>query len=235
MKLIFHPAHQRGYADHGWLKSHHSFSFAGFHDPLRMGFGALRVLNDDTVAPGHGFGQHPHKNMEIISIPLEGDLHHHDNTGRDRIIHQGDVQIMSAGKGIVHSEINGRTDQEVKFLQIWIYPKERDIEPRYDQRNFRVSDHTGRWQTVVAPNEASALSINQDAWLSIGRFNNGSKVDYKMHIQGNGVYVFIIEGAARVNDVSLAKRDAVGILDTDSFSLTTESDAEILLIEIPME
>lgn len=234
MKNIFHPAIERGHANHGWLDSYHSFSFANYHNPARMHFGALRVLNDDTVGPGYGFGEHPHDNMEIVSIPLEGDLHHRDSTGRDRIIRQGDVQIMSAGSGIVHSEKNARRDLEVKFLQIWVFPKVRDIEPRYEQKSFPPADRTGRWQTVVAPNHPEAVHINQDAWFSLGRFSAGSTFNYKLNSNSNGVYLFVIEGSIHTNDHSLNRRDGLGIWETDNILIGSASDAEVLAIEVPM-
>ena len=234
MKTVIHRASERGHADHGWLNTYHSFSFAGYHNPARMHFGALRVLNDDTVAPGYGFGEHPHDNMEIVSIPLSGDLHHRDSTGRDRIIRQGDVQIMSAGSGITHSEVNGRKDAEVRFLQLWIFPKERNIEPRYDQKSFPTSDREDRWQTVVAPDDPAAVWINQEAWLSLGRCRNGTTQEYALHRTGQGVYVFVIEGRITIGQDRLDRRDAAGLHDTESFSLTAESDAEVLVIEVPM-
>jgi redox-sensitive bicupin YhaK (pirin superfamily) len=171
MKTILHTANSRGHANHGWLNSYHSFSFAGYYNPERTQFGALRVLNDDTVAAGMGFGKHPHDNMEIVSIPLSGDLHHKDSTGRDEIIRQDDVQIMSAGSGIAHSETNANKDKEVKFLQLWILPKEKNIEPRYQQKTFHPQDRENQVLTVVAPDDEKAVSINQDAWLSLAKFS----------------------------------------------------------------
>lgn len=200
-----------------------------------MHFGALRVLNDDTVAPGYGFGAHPHDNMEIVSIPLEGDLHHRDSTGRDRIIQQGDVQIMSAGSGITHSEMNGRRDAEVKFLQIWVYPKERNIEPRYDQKSFSRDERMNRWQTVVSPDDPTAVYINQDARFCLGRFTKDMKTTYNLHRQDCGAYVFVVDGSVHINGHTLHHRDAMGIWDAVSFDLKAESDSEILVIEVPMQ
>jgi len=234
MKTVIHKSAERGYANHGWLKSHHSFSFAGHYNPSRMHFGALRVLNDDTVAPGYGFGKHPHDNMEIVSIPLKGDLHHQDSTGRDRIIRQGDVQIMSAGKGITHSEKNARTDEEVKFLQIWVFPKEKNIEPRYDQKSFPSENRINRWQTVVAPDHPDAVWINQEAWFSMGNFSTDHSADYSIHKSGNGIYLFLISGQAELNGIQLETRDAMGIWEAESIKFTARSQSEILLIEIPM-
>lgn len=234
MKTILHPAAERGYADHGWLQSYHSFSFAGFHDPSKMHFGALRVLNDDTVAPGYGFGTHPHDNMEIVSIPLYGDLHHKDSTGRDKIIAQGDVQIMSTGSGIQHSEKNAHHDKEVKFLQIWIFPKEKNIEPRYEQKSFSLQARQNRWQTVVAPNDPEALWINQDAWFTLGNMETGTSLTYDLHLSGNGVYVFMIDGEVNIAGQLLTSRNALGIWETASVQISAQSDSTLLLIEVPM-
>lgn len=234
MKTILHKSEKRGHANHGWLDSYHSFSFAGYHDPSKMNFGALRVLNDDTVAPGFGFGRHSHDNMEIVSIPLAGDLHHNDSTGRDKIIRQGDVQIMSAGRGIEHSEKNAHSDREVKFLQIWVFPKEKDIEPRYEQKTFPLKDRQNRWQTVVAPDDTQALWINQDAWFTLGFFQAGRSARYELHNINNGVYVFMISGTAELNGHTLGSRDALGVWDTTDLHLELSADAEILLIEVPV-
>jgi redox-sensitive bicupin YhaK (pirin superfamily) len=234
MKTIFHPAAERGHANHGWLDSYHSFSFAGFYDPNKVHFGALRVLNDDTVKGGFGFSKHPHDNMEIVSIPLVGDLHHQDTTGRDKIIKQGDVQIMSAGSGIAHSETNANRDKEVKFLQIWVFPKEKDIEPRYDQKSFPAEGRKNQLQTVVAPDDEQAVWINQQAWFTLGNLEEGNSSNYTIKQTGNGVYAFLIEGSATVNGIALNRRDAVGIWETDSLNIEATSNAEILLIDVPM-
>ena len=234
MKTILHKSADRGHANHGWLDSYHSFSFAGYYDPAKVHFGALRVLNDDTVAPGYGFGKHPHDNMEIVSIPLFGDLHHRDSTGRDAIIRQGDVQIMSAGSGIAHSEQNANRDKEVKFLQIWVFPKEKDITPRYEQKTFLPESRQNQWQTVVAPDNQDALWINQDAWFTLGRFEAGKASSYTLHNTNSGVYAFIISGKAMIYGQVLDQRDAVGVYETDTIEVTATADAEILLIEVPM-
>ncbi len=234
MKTIFHPAAERGHANHGWLDSYHSFSFAGFYDPNKVHFGALRVLNDDTVKGGFGFSKHPHDNMEIVSIPLVGDLHHQDTTGRDKIIKQGDVQIMSAGSGIAHSETNANRDKEVKFLQIWVFPKEKDIEPRYDQKSFPAEGRKNQLQTVVAPDDEQAVWINQQAWFTLGNLEEGNSSNYTIKQTGNGVYAFLIEGSATVNGIALNRRDAVGVWETDSLNIEATSNAEILLIDVPM-
>jgi quercetin 2,3-dioxygenase len=235
MKTIYHQANTRGHANHGWLNSYHTFSFAGYHNPERVHFGMLRVLNDDVVQGGMGFGKHPHDNMEIISIPLKGSLEHGDNTGGHGIIQSGEVQIMSAGNGITHSEKNASTTDDVNFLQIWVFPKERNITPRYDQKLFSVADRINKFQTVVSPEKNSGgLWINQDAWFSLGHFNKGAVGEYKLNNPQSGVYAFVIEGSVTLNGQLLNKRDGLGITETDKLSLTAGEDAEVLLIEVPM-
>ena len=235
MKTTLHKADTRGRANHGWLDSHHTFSFAGYYDPTRVHFGMLRVLNDDIVKGGAGFGQHPHDNMEIISIPLKGALEHGDNTGGHGIIKSGEVQIMSAGSGIAHSERNASKVEDVNFLQIWVFPKERNIKPRYDQRLFNPEDRTNKFQAVVSPEkDSSALWINQDAWFSLGNLSKGFSNEYRVQKTSNGVYVFVIDGEITVNGQKLNKRDGFGVWDTDSLSISAETDAEVLLIDVPM-
>lgn len=235
MKTILYTATSRGHANHGWLNSFHSFSFGSYANPERIHFGALRVLNDDTVQQGMGFGKHPHDNMEIISIPLYGDLHHKDSTGRDEIIRQNDVQIMSAGTGIAHSETNANTDKEVKFLQLWVYPKLRDIEPRYQQMTFKPEDRINKLVTVVAPDNDEAVFINQDAWFSMGNFSKDFTMSYQLHKKDNGVYAFILNGKITIDNEPLDARDGLGIWETEQIQLTANTDAEILLIEVPMQ
>jgi redox-sensitive bicupin YhaK (pirin superfamily) len=234
MKTILHKANTRGHNSFGWLNSYHSFSFGQYYHPERIHFGALRVLNDDTVKEGMGFGKHPHDNMEIISIPLYGDLHHNDSTGRNEIIRQHDVQIMSAGSGIAHSEMNANKDKEVKFLQIWVFPKEHNITPRYQQKSFKPEDRINQILTVVAPDDDHAVWINQDAWFSLANLSKDVEKEYAIHQKGNGVYVFLIKGAATINGVSMEERDGLGISNTDLLKIKADSDAEILLIDVPM-
>ena len=235
MKTILHKADTRGHADHGWLNSFHTFSFADYSDPSRVHFGMLRVLNDDKVAAGRGFGRHPHDNMEIISIPLKGSLEHGDNTGGQGIIKSGEVQIMSAGSGIAHSEKNASATEEVNFLQIWVFPKERNIKPRYDQKEFKAEDRINKFQTVVAPEkDGSALWINQDAWFNLGNLKSGFKTEYELKGNGSGVYAFVIDGDVTINGQKLNKRDGLGVWDTDKVSISSDSDAEVLLMEVPM-
>ncbi len=235
MKTILHTADSRGQANFGWLNSYHSFSFGQYHNPERMHFGALRVLNDDTVSAGMGFSKHPHDNMEIVSIPLSGDLHHRDSTGRDKIIRQNDVQIMSAGSGIEHSEMNANKDKEVKFLQIWVFPKNRNIAPRYEQKTFLPIDRANQLVTVVAPDDEKAVWINQDAWFSLANLSKEGTTEYTIRKNGNGVYVFVLTGNITIGDQSLSQRDGLGISETDSIQIQANTDAEFLLIDIPMK
>lgn len=234
MKTVLHKANTRGHNSFGWLNSYHSFSFGHYYNPERMHFGALRVLNDDTVAPGMGFGKHPHDNMEIVSIPLSGDLHHQDSTGRNEIIRQHDVQIMSAGSGIAHSEMNANKDQQVKFLQIWVMPKELNINPRYEQKSFKPADRANQIFTVVAPDNQDAVWINQDAWFSLANFEAGKNDEYFLRQMDNGVYVFVINGSVTINDTVLHERDGLGIWDVGSIKIEANTTTELLLIEVPM-
>lgn len=235
MKTLLHKANTRGHANHGWLDTNHTFSFAHYHNPERMHFGVLRVLNDDFVDGGKGFGTHPHDNMEIISIPLSGDLEHKDSMGNTTVIKQNDVQIMSAGAGIQHSEYNKNKDQKVNFLQIWVFPKVRNITPRYGQLTFTPEDRVNKLQQIVSPvKEDEGVLINQDAWFHLGNLKSGFSSDYKIKQKGNGVYAFVIEGDVTINDQKLNKRDGFGIWDVDAFSIQADTDAELLLMEVPM-
>jgi redox-sensitive bicupin YhaK (pirin superfamily) len=235
MIKTIHKASSRGNANHGWLNSFHTFSFANYHDSSRMNFGLLRVLNDDVVAPGMGFGSHPHKNMEIISIPLSGALHHRDDTGRDKIIMSGDIQIMSAGSGITHSEINASTKEQVNFLQLWIFPKKENIQPRYEQKTFKVENRINKFQTVVSPEEnADSIWINQDAYLSLADFTNETKISYSRNLKANGVYFLVLEGSITIADESLNKRDAIGLENLDTIEIVAAADSKLLVIEVPL-
>jgi len=234
MKTILHAADRRGHVSFGWLDSHHSFSFGHYHEPEKVHFGMLRVLNDDVITGGSGFGRHPHDNMEIVSIPLYGGIEHKDSTGTNAVIKQNDVQIMSAGSGIRHSEYNYYKDQETNFLQIWVFPEKRNITPRYDQKTFKPEDRINRFQTVVAPDNDKAVWINQHAWLSLANLKSGFSESYKIKKEDNGVYIFVIEGSITVNGQSLFKRDAFGIWHVDACDITADTDAEILLIDVPM-
>lgn len=235
MNTILYKASERGHANHGWLDSYHSFSFAGYYDPKKVHFGALRVLNDDTVKGGYGFGKHPHDNMEIVSIPLSGDLEHKDSTGRNEIIRQGDVQIMSAGSGIVHSEMNANKDKDIKFLQVWVFPKEQNITPRYEQKTFDAATRHNSIQTVVAPNDSEAVWINQDAWFSLANLDKDYSTTYTFKKSGDGLYVFVLEGSVNVAGQALSKRDALGISGIEEVTLTAGDKAQLLLIEVPMQ
>lgn len=235
MNTVLHKAETRGKANHGWLNSHHTFSFANYHNPERMNFGVLRVLNDDIVQAAMGFGTHPHDNMEIISIPLEGDLEHKDSMGNVTVIKEGDVQIMSAGTGVTHSEKNKNNDKEVKFLQIWVFPKEKNISPRYDQTSIREIAKENKFYQVVSPNQDDqGVWINQDAWFHIGNFTKGNSDEYEIKKEGNGVYAFILEGEVEIEDEKLSKRDGIGIWNTKSINVKATEKARVLLMEVPM-
>jgi quercetin 2,3-dioxygenase len=233
---ILHKANSRGDANHGWLHSRHTFSFANYHDPERVHFGVLRVLNDDEVAAGMGFGTHPHDNMEIVSIPLEGDLEHKDSMGNVAVIKNGDVQAMSAGTGITHSEYNRNKDRPVKFLQIWVFPNKRNVKPRYGQITLNLNDRHNKLQQIVSPHEGEpGVWINQDAWFHLGRLDKNFSTDYALHKKGNGVYAFVIKGDVTVDGNALNERDGLGIWNTDKISVKSNSqDAEVLLMEVPM-
>jgi quercetin 2,3-dioxygenase len=234
MKTIIHKANDRGFANHGWLKSAHSFSFAGYYNPEKTRFGLLRVLNDDEIAPGTGFGEHPHDNMEIISIPLEGALEHKDSMGNGSVISAGEVQLMSAGIGITHSEFNASQTEAGKFLQIWIFPKYKDITPYYEQKKFKPEDRKNKFQIVVSPDNKEALKINQDAYLSMGNFDAGTNATYNINGKTSGVYIFIISGKIKVAGETLEKRDAMGIWETDTINFEAIEESEVLTIEVPM-
>ncbi len=233
---ILHKAETRGYANHGWLQSKHTFSFANYYNPQRMHFGVLRVLNDDRVEAGMGFGTHPHDNMEIISIPLEGDLEHKDSMGNTAIIKKGDVQVMSAGSGITHSEYNRSKDSLVKFLQIWIFPNKKNVAPRYDQISLNSNDRHNKLQQIVSPNaNEEGVWINQDAWFFMGNFDKELEVEYQIKKSGNGVYAFVLTGDFTIDGIALNTRDGIGIWDTEKITIKSDSDeAEILLMEVPM-
>ncbi|TGE07664.1 pirin family protein [Hymenobacter fodinae] len=236
MQTLLHTANSRGHANHGWLNSYHTFSFAGYNNPQRVHFGVLRVLNDDIVAGGMGFGTHPHDNMEIISIPLSGTLEHKDNAGNHGIIRHGDVQVMSAGTGIAHSEKNHSQTEEVKFLQIWVFPNKRNVQPRYDQQTFEAADRRNKFQQVLSPNPDDAgVWIHQDAWFHLADFDAGFGAEYQVKKPGNGVYVFVLEGDATVAGQSLHRRDGFGVWDTASFSVKGDSNTRLLLMEVPMD
>lgn len=235
MKSVLHKADTRGHANHGWLDTHHTFSFAGYYNPERVHFGVLRVLNDDRVAPGRGFGTHPHDNMEIISIPLEGDLEHKDSMGNTAVIREGDVQVMSAGTGVYHSEKNKNQDKEVKFLQIWVFPNKKDVEPRYDQITLNNKHLKNQLFQVLSPNpDDEGVWIHQDAWFHMGNLEEGHQVTYDIKQKGNGVYAFVLEGDVTINGQSLHKRDGYGVWDTERIEITADSDARILLMDVPM-
>jgi redox-sensitive bicupin YhaK (pirin superfamily) len=235
MNTVFHPSESRGHADHGWLDTYHSFSFANWRNAERMHFGALRVLNDDAVTGGAGFGTHPHDNMEIISIPLSGDLEHQDSMGNKTVIKEGDVQIMSAGTGVMHSEKNHNANEDVRFLQIWVFPNERDLTPTYDQITMDLAEQRDNLQCVVSPDGKEGVRIHQNAWFHVGQLSSGWKNTYELHGEGQGVYAMLLEGEATVAGQELGRRDAVGVWNANSFNIEVIKDARLLLIEVPMQ
>jgi len=236
MNLRLFPADQRGHAQHGWLESYHSFSFASYYNPECMHFGALRVLNDDWVAPGMGFGTHPHDNMEIISIPLSGDLEHQDSMGNRSVIKEGEIQVMSAGTGITHSEYNPNADREVRFLQIWLFPRSKNLTPRYDQKTIADLLQPNELSVVLSPNaQDKGVWIHQDAWFSMGEFDQSTELIYDSKKSGNGAYLFVLEGSVEVEGHSLGRRDAIGVWNYELLALSTSPGTRLLLMDVPMQ
>ncbi|WP_378176909.1 pirin family protein [Aquimarina sp. SS2-1] len=235
MKTILHTSDSRGTANFGWLNSYHSFSFGNYYNPERMSFGALRVLNDDTVSAGMGFGKHPHDNMEIVSIPLEGDLEHKDSMGNITVIKQGDIQVMSAGTGVFHSEFNKNTDKEVKFLQIWVTPNKKNVAPRYDQISIDEENLENNLYQILSPNtDDDGVWIHQDAWFHLGKLESQNTQTYTLKDKKNGVYAFVLEGSISIEDKVLEKRDGLGIWDVEQIKLTSNESSKILLMEVPI-
>lgn len=235
MKTVLHRASTRGHANFGWLNSHHTFSFGHYYNPERIHFGALRVINDDTVAAGMGFGKHPHDNMEIISIPTYGDLKHKDTMGNETIIKEGDIQVMSAGSGLSHSEMNANSNKEVRFFQIWVLPNKKNVEPRYGQYSIPLNKMHNNLLEILSPEPGGeGVWIHQDAWFSMGRLDAGYTGTYTLHTPQHGVYAFVIEGTAEVAGVQLGRRDGLGISDTGSFTIQATQDTQLLLMEVPV-
>ncbi|MBK9192108.1 MAG: pirin family protein [Crocinitomicaceae bacterium] len=234
---IIHKADSRGYANHGWLKAKHSFSFANYYNPERMHFGALRVLNDDNVEGGMGFGTHPHNNMEIITIPLAGAIEHKDSMGNGTVIKRGDIQVMSAGSGIMHSEFNHNKNVPLQLLQIWVFPDKKNVEPRYQQIALEEKDYQNKLLQIVSPHqEDEGVWIHQNAWFNLGNFSGRHQVNYKLKSAENGVYAFVINGSFQIDGTILSNRDGIGIWNTDGFDFKAmEDNSEILLMEIPMK
>ena len=236
MKTILHKAATRGHQNHGWLKANHTFSFANYYDPERVHFGALRVLNDDYVEGGMGFGMHPHANMEIITIPLTGELHHKDSMGNFGAIQKGEIQVMSAGTGVQHSEFNGRENEAVTLLQIWVIPNKMGVEPRYDQIKIADNAKPNDFQQIISPNANDDGSwIHQDAWFNLANFEKGISKEYQINKSGNGVYVFVISGKAKIGEIELSERDGLGISEVENFNVEALENSEILLMEVPMK
>jgi quercetin 2,3-dioxygenase len=232
---VLHKANTRGNANHGWLQSFHTFSFANYHNAERMNFGVLRVLNDDTVAAGMGFGTHPHNDMEIISIPLEGDLEHKDSMGNATVIRNGDIQIMSAGTGTKHSEYNKNKDKQVKFLQIWVMPNKKGVTPRYDQITLKKEDRKNKFQQILSPNaDDEGVWIHQNAWFHLGDLDKGFTTEYAMKNNANGLYIFVLSGDIIANGQALNTRDGFGTWNTQTIKIEATSNAEVLIMEVPM-
>lgn len=230
-----HRASSRGHADHGWLNTYHSFSFAQWHDPSRMHFGPLRVLNDDFVSAGKGFGKHPHDNMEIISIPLEGSLRHEDSMGNGAVIEKGDIQIMSAGTGVIHSEKNNSIADPVQFLQIWVFPNQKDLPPRYEQKTFAIEDERNQFHCIVSPSEEEGVLIHQNAWFYLSSWDQGHAESYELKAIDQGVYLFVLEGSLDVDGHVLNRRDAMSISKVDLVQMRATSESRFLLIDVPMQ
>ena len=235
MKTVFHTSDSRGHANHGWLDARHSFSFAGWFNPERIQFGALRVLNDDIIQGGMGFDTHPHDNMEIVTIPLKGDLEHKDSMGNSAVIREGDIQVMSAGTGVHHSEYNKNPDKEINLFQLWIFPNQRDVEPRYDQIPIRTFHQKNAFFQILSPiAEDQGLWIHQNAWMHMLDADAQTSHTYTIKNPGNGVYVMVIEGQIAWNDQVLNRRDAMGVWDTNDFEILVLEEAQVLLVDVPM-
>lgn len=235
MKTVFHPSESRGYANHGWLEARHSFSFASWYQPDRLHFGALRVLNDDIIQGGMGFGTHPHDNMEIVTIPLKGDLEHKDSMGNSAVIREGDIQVMSAGTGVQHSEYNNSPDKEINLFQLWLFPNKQNVKPRYDQLPIRSLHQKNEFFQILSPSaNDQGVWIHQDAWMHILDADQGQSFDYVLQSPENGVYLIVIEGEVEVDNQTLFRRDAIGIWETDKLTIKTKTDAELLLVQVPM-
>ncbi|MCU0440946.1 MAG: pirin family protein [Bacteroidia bacterium] len=237
MKTIIHRSNERGHANHGWLNAKHSFSFASWYDPSKIHFGALRVLNDDEVAAGMGFGKHPHDNMEIITLVQEGALEHKDSMGNGSVMRANDVQVMSAGSGVFHSEMNHSKDEAVKLFQIWVFPNKGNVTPRYDQRTYLPEGRNNTWQEIIKPEiqaEGDGIFIHQQAWFNLADLSSGQTLPYTIHQNGNGLYLFVIDGEVTVDGTKIGKRDAIGITEATTVNITATANARLLAIDVPM-
>jgi len=235
MKTILHKSETRGHANHGWLDTHHTFSFANYYNPERVNFGALRVLNDDWIASGEGFGKHPHDNMEIITIPLIGAVEHKDSMGNHGEIAAGEIQVMSAGTGIFHSEFNRNQNQELQLLQIWVIPNKRNVTPRYDQISLAEIEKPDEFFQILSPNpNDQGVWIHQNAWFHLGELSEGWKGKYELKDKNNGVYFFVIDGNVTVAGHELNRRDGLGVSEVDSIEISSGSLSKLLIMEVPM-
>jgi len=238
MRTRLFPKSERGTANHGWLQANFSFSFGNYYNPDNVQFGMLRVLNDDTIAAGMGFGTHPHDNMEIITIPLEGGLTHRDSLGNEATVSFGEVQVMSAGTGVQHSEMNASKNDRAKTLQLWIFPEIMNVTPRYSQKSFDIEGNRNKLVAVVSPedkNDGRALWIHQQAFLHLGVFDAGQAIEYDVKIPGNGVYIFLIEGELEIDGQVVNERDAFGAVEFDTLPISTRTPSKVLIIEVPMQ
>jgi redox-sensitive bicupin YhaK (pirin superfamily) len=237
MKTVIHRSENRGHANHGWLNAKHSFSFASWFNPNLLHFGALRVLNDDEIAPGMGFGKHPHDNMEIITLVQEGALEHKDSMGNGSVMRANDVQVMSAGKGVFHSEFNHSQSEHLKLFQIWLFPDRNNVEPRYDQRTYLPEGRKNKWQEIIKPNtqeDGDGIFIYQQAWFNLADLDANTSITYQSKKEGNGAYIFIIDGDVSINGEQLKRRDAMGVSEFNEVTITASSNARILVMDLPM-
>lgn len=234
MKKVIDRASSRGYFNHGWLKTYHTFSFANYYNPERVHFGALRVLNDDSVDPSMGFDTHPHKNMEVISIPLKGYLRHGDSVQNTKTITPGDIQVMSTGRGIYHSEYNDSNTEQLEFLQIWVFPREENTAPEYNNYDIRPLLKQNELSLILSPEGETPAAIKQDAWFSMGTFDEDKTINYRMHLDGNGAYIFVLEGEITAGEERLGRRDGIGIWDTMEFPIHVSKGTQLLVMEVPM-
>lgn len=235
MKIVIHRADSRGKANHGWLNSSHTFSFAHYYNSERMGFGTLRVINDDYIAGGTGFDTHPHKDMEIISVPISGALEHKDSMGNIRVIRESEIQVMSAGTGVAHSEYNHLKDEVSNFLQIWVIPERAGVEPSYDQKEFDKKLRENKFQLIVSPDgKEGSLKINQQAYFSLINLTSGNGVRYEKHRSQNGIYFFVMKGELELSDQLLYERDGAAVESDNEISLKAQTDVKLLVMEVPL-
>ncbi len=233
MKTVFHPENERGGANHGWLKAKHSFSFASWQNRNRMNFGALRVLNDDVIAAKMGFGTHPHENMEIITIPHSGSLKHKDSMGHEAVFSAGEIQVMSAGSGVYHSEFNASEIEELTLFQLWIFPNKQNVSPRYQQKGIEIIPNT--LSCILQPEESEkTVWIHQNAYMYIAEFTEDKQLEYTLHGENQGAYCILMKGEVNICEQQLLEKDAIGVSETNSFTIKAKTNSKLLIIEVPM-